>query len=190
QIVEIVHCAAGEAGKIRLRKRAGDLQGSGADAADTRVDAQLLCGAANGRLREVRGHRHGGARVVKRNAQIAQVPAEVLRGEGGLRSAGGRQVKARTLIVREKEELVLLDGSAEGGSVFIPALARGRHAIEVIAPLVGVEKVIAEILEQVAVEAVGPALQADADHSAEELAVFGIRVIGKNLELLNGIDVR
>ena len=112
------------------------------------------------------------------------------RRERGLGRGGGGQVEARALIIREEEQLVLPDGTADGAAVLIPALARRGQAVEVVGPLVGVEEIVAQILEQVAVELVGARFQADVDHAAEKLAELRIRIVGDHAEFLDRVHVR
>ena len=127
-IVEVVDGSVRQAGQVRLGQRRGDLQRRRADARDAGIHPHLLPRAADGRLREVRGHRHGGAGIVQRDPQVRQVAGGVLRGEGGLGSVGGRQIESRPLVIGEEEQLVALDGAAESAAVLVPALAAGWAA--------------------------------------------------------------
>ena len=96
------------------------------------------------------------------------------------RRGRGRRVETRTLIVDKKEQFVLLDRTADSPAEFIPAQF-GRCAVdgwigtEVPGPFIGIEEVVAQKLEEVAVELVGTGLGADADHAAQELAILGAR---------------
>src|SRR5579863_2466799 len=69
------------------------------------------------------------------------------------------------------------------------AVDRGVGA-EVPRPLVGVEEIVAEELEKVAVILIRAGLETDTDYAAEELPEFGARIVGEDVEFLNGVDVR
>jgi len=70
-------------------------------------------------------------------------------------------VQTSTLVVGEKEQLVLYDRTTESATKHIPAQLRRRQDTDrgtdtqAILPLVGVEKVITEKLKHISVVAVG-----------------------------------
>ena len=91
------------------------------------------------------------------------------------RGRRGRRVETRSLIIDKEEELVLNDGAAQCCAELVPSHVR-RSAIdrgirtEVAGPFIGVEKIVAQKFERVAVKLVAAGLDADADHAAQEVA--------------------
>ena len=127
-------------------------------------DPNVCPGAADGRLREIRRHGHVGSRIVQRDARdIGKISRGVLGCECRHRRGSGRRVETRSLIIDEEEELVLLNRAAERCAELVPAHV-GRSAVhrrigaEVARPLIGVEKVVAQKFERVAMKLVAAGL--------------------------------
>ena len=89
--------------------------------------------------------------TVGRIEQAGKIALAPIGGEDG-EAAGYRWiVLAQALIVGEEEELVLEDRSAESAAELVPAQQLTRYGgvgVPVIAPVVGVELVVAEVLEK------------------------------------------
>src|SRR5580693_9840394 len=141
-------------------------------------------------------------RIEASRADAGKVSLALCCGEYRERYRSRRLVKPRALIVSEEEELVLDDGAADRGAKFIPAKDRleacsirivGTRDIrlslgEPILPFICIEGVVANELEDVAVELVGSRLEGDADDTAQIVTVGGWRVLRDEVELLDGID--
>ena len=93
------------------------------------------------------------------------------------------------MIIDEEEQLVLEDGTAHGAAELIPTDGP-RNAAPVVAPVVGIELVIAKILESVAMELIGSGLDHYVDDPSLEVAKFGRGVVRDQLELCNRVRVR
>ena len=120
-------------------------------------------------------------------------PVAVLGGERRHRRRSGRRVETRTLIIDEEEELVLFDGTAQRRAEFVPSHVRRsavdrRIGAEVARPLIGVEKIVAQKFERVAMKLVTAGLDADADDAAQELAEIGAGIVRDDVKLLDRVD--
>ncbi len=93
--------------------------------------------------------------------------------------------RSRSLIIGEKENLVLPDRAADGSPelVLVKRAARGRKIVA------GIEIRVAQEFEDIAVECVGAGLRDHVDLASAELAVFRVEVAGENPELGDGIQV-
>ena len=93
------------------------------------------------------------------------------------------------LIVHEEERAVLHDGPAEHAAVLVPAILRlrGIGPLEVVP---GVEVLVPEEPEHVAMKGVAPRLGGEVHHAAIEPAELGGRAVALDLELLDGVDDR
>ena len=90
------------------------------------------------------------------------------------------------MIITEEENLVLANGSAEGGAelVLVECAARVRKIISRI------EIRVAKKLENVAVKSVRPGLGYHIDLAAAKFSVLGVEIIRENAEFGDGIEVR
>ncbi len=120
--------------------------------------------------------------------QLRKIALAFRRGQYGENAARRRLIVARTLVIREKEQLVANNASAEGCAELVPAQQRPRQPGPVVAPVVCVQFVVANKLKSVAVERVRAALRADADDAAHEVAELSRSILGNHVEFLNGID--
>lgn len=117
--------------------------------------------------------------------QIAGAP----RGGGDAGGSGSGGALLGAFVVEEEEGFVALDGAAEGASEDIAAegIAPGSRAVG--EETVGIEFVVAEKFEDVAVELVGTALEGHDDACAADVAVFAAAVAGDDFDLFEGVDV-
>src|SRR5437016_6166041 len=100
-------------------------------------------------------------------------------------------VEPLPLVVGEKEQLVLNDGSANRPTEHIPAefrLGYHRRRVEPIFPLVCIQHVVPEELEYITVETIGTGLDRRADDASLEIPEFGGCILGNHIEFLNGIN--
>src|SRR5262245_26620548 len=83
-----------------------------------------------------------------------------------------RDVIAQPLIIGEEEQFVFDDRAAEAAAELIPALFGLPCAGEIVAPVVGVQHVVAEELEAAAVKLIRARFDGHADDAALEGAEF------------------
>src|SRR5580698_8881391 len=98
-----------------------------------------------------------------------------------------RHAKAKTLIGSEEEEFVVLQRTAEDTSEIILFFGEARQALIVVEPVVGVEDLVAQVLECGSMGAVGAAASDDRKLCTRCAAVLGIEGVGLNLVLLHVI---
>src|SRR6476660_4985367 len=109
---------------------------------------------------------------------------------------GRGRVEASALIVREEEQFTFDDRSAERSPKHIPTqLGLGQNSARrtsriAVPPRVGVEDVVAEELEGIAVEAVGPRLNGGVYNSALKISELCRGVLRDDVKLLNGVRRR
>src|ERR1700686_4486797 len=105
-------------------------------------------------------------------------------------------IQSSALIIHEKEQLIFHNWTAERRPKHVPAqLWRGQHArrcsfTKSVLPLVGIEKIVAEELENVPVVVVGSRLERGADDSAVVVAELGGSVLCDHGEFGNRIGGR
>ena len=89
------------------------------------------------------------------------------------------------LIVSEIEDLILLEGSARSAAklILLPWTAsRGQVVF-------GIEVSVAQVLENIAVQRVRTVFGDDVDLAAGEITVLGIKVVGDDAELAEGVQI-
>src|SRR5437588_909595 len=92
------------------------------------------------------------------DANVSKVSGALRCGEDVYLSGRGRDVEPLPLIIKEKEQLVLHYRTADGAAEHVPAqLVLGR-LLESVLPRVGIQYVVAEVLPQIPVEAIGAGL--------------------------------
>src|SRR5882762_3953421 len=105
-------------------------------------------------------------------------------------------VETSTLKVTKEEQLVLNDWPADGTAIQIPAQlgcwkdTLRRTFAQAVLPLIGVENVVPEELENVAVKAVGAGFDGGVHDPALKVPEFSGGVLGNEIELLNGVGGR
>src|SRR5205823_14527436 len=106
---------------------------------------------------------------------------------------GRRMIKSLALVIGKKEQLVLYDRSTDSTTEHVPAELWLRHdvgRIKTVFPLIGIQLVVAEKLENVTVQAISAGLDGGADDTTLEIAEFCRRVLGDHVEFLNGVNTR
>ena len=73
---------------------------------------------------------------------------------------------ARALVIEEVEQLVLLDRAADAAAELILVILRTRQVVAVGEEVIGIEVVVAQVLEQQAVHLVGSALRIHRNNGA------------------------
>src|SRR5262249_11556253 len=99
-------------------------------------------------------------------------------------------IKALALIVDEKEQLLTHEWSTERCAKHIPAQRRLRKALKIVRPVVSVQCVVSEELEEAAVIVVGSGLDGHTDDAALVIAELSGCVLGDEVKFLNGVDAR
>jgi hypothetical protein len=148
------------------------------------------------RNRVVRERRAGRADGGRRIVDDGHAPVDRF-GEDALPLQHGRHggrdrpsdLLALSLVVGEEERPVPRNRSAEHAAELVPAVIR-LHWVGSLKVVSGVQVLVAEELEQIAVERVGPGLGGEVDHAAIEPAELGGWAVTLDLELLNRIDDR
>ena len=95
---------------------------------------------------------------------------------------------ARALVIEEVEQLVLLDRAADAAAELILVILRTAQVVAVGEEVIGIEIIVAEVLEQQAVHLVGPALRIHGNNGAGTAAVFSRVRIGDDVEFLDHVD--
>jgi len=88
-------------------------------------------------------------------ANITEVASAFRSGEKAQLFGSRGVVETLPLVIKEKEQLVLDDGTANGAAKHVPAQFVALRIVESVFPGVRIQLVIAEILPDVAVETVG-----------------------------------
>ena len=136
-----------------------------------------------------RERRAGTERVVDDAGQLGEVPlAHAHRGHG--REVGLGRGQPQALVVREDERLVLDDRAADRAAELVLREVALRPSRAVVEPVVGVEGIVAQELEDAAVELVRPRLDLEADDAAQRLAELGRVGARLELELLESVRAR
>ena len=105
--------------------------------------------------------------------QAREIAGPLIRGVDRSGADAGRRIQTSSLVIGEEEHLVLLDRTAGGGAETVPANCGSRVSLEIVAPIVGVQFVVAEELKRAAVELIRAGLGGGVDHSAHVVAEFG-----------------
>src|SRR5215467_8469043 len=95
------------------------------------------------------------------------------------------QMLAKSLIVPEKESLVIPDGSAKSCTKLIALEGRGRALIKVIG---GVESIVSKKFVHTAVKLIGSRLSHDADLSTWTLAILRTICVAQYIEFPHCVD--
>ena len=107
-------------------------------------------------------------------------------GAGHVGGGGGAQVLTEPLVAGEKEELVGLDGSADGRAELVVLQVRLGVAELLVEVVRRVQAVAAIELEERPVDGVGSRLGDGADDGPRRAPVLGRVVVGDDLDLLDG----
>jgi hypothetical protein len=170
--------AAGLADEVAGRVR-GVRQGEvGQDLLRCRMEAVLRDLVAGERLPYVAGE---GERIVDRGHAAEIAVAHGCRGHVAARGGGGADTLA--LVVEEEERAIADDAPAERAA----ELVIGQRVHPNVKVLPGVEVVVAQELEQRAVEVVRAGLNLQVDHPAGRAAILGRVVAGLKAELADGL---
>ena len=174
----------------------------------------LECGSADGDIADLdrpgsagsicgRGSVSQAARRATRDRHIFLEDAKVVgaevrvrgnRGEAGrgrrlyLSAASPRQSNRLPFKIREEEELVLDDGSAEGEAIAVTVKAGiGFQALERVNIIDGIQIAVAEVLIQHAVIRVGAALDDGIELASRRVTEFGAELVLEKRETLDGV---
>src|ERR1700756_4584416 len=142
-----------------------------------------------------RGSVQADSRTVKPAcAKSSEIPISLTGREHCLCARGARDVETLGLVVREEKESVLDDRSTKGGAIHVPArflLGKDRSVgAEAIRPVVCVQNVVTEKLPYVPMILVRAGLDRRVNNSAFEVAEFGGRVVGDEIEFLDRVRSR
>ena len=123
--------------------------------------------------------------VTREDCQVGKFPDRSC--AGGHRNQSGIDALplARALIVGRKEDLVALDGAANGSAELILNKSAAGWGKIVARVQIGVS----QELEKVAVKCVAARLGDDVDLAAAEFAILGVKVAGENAELGDGVEI-
>ena len=139
--------------------------------------------------------REGGARSRVANdlvvygeelAQVAGAPC----GRSHGRSGRSGDAPFGLLVVHEEERPVFLDGAAERAAEDVLAERLLFHVAAVVEEAVGIELIVAQELEHIAVVLVGAALQRHHDAGAADVAEFGAGIAGNHFHFFQRVHVR
>ena len=101
---------------------------------------------------------------------------------------GRRDVLHEFFVVVKEEQFVFLDGAAEIGAEVVEAVARTLGPEVVVRPRVGVQRLIAHVVENRGVKVVGAGLGDDVDHRAAARAVFRLEIVGQHRNFLDRFE--
>src|SRR5260221_983925 len=124
-------------------------------------------------------------------AEMPEVSLACLRGEQ-LRSGRPGRDHPLSLVVGEEEEFVPHNWPADGSAELVVSqfrLFRPSGSTPSGRCLIGVERVVPEKFENVAMEGVGPRFEGRAHDATLVIAKFRRGVLGDQVEFLNGVDV-
>ena len=146
-----------------------------------------------GRVRRVRAGRQrydgeiGEHRRVDRRASRQEGPGARGHARDGL-NVGDSQALAEPLVCAEDEQPVLDDGAAEGEAELVALEGGFRRPRGVLEEVGGVERAVAQELEDSSVKLVRPRTRGDVEDAARGATVLRAVGVRQNGELLDGLD--
>src|SRR5215467_10389762 len=103
-------------------------------------------------------------------------------------------IESLALVIKEEEQFVLHDGAADGSPEHVPPQRRPGerlailiNPLEAVLPLIGVQLVIAEVFEDVAMETIGPRFDGCADDAALKIPELSRCVVGDEVKFLDRV---
>ena len=129
--------------------------------------------------------------VVQLDALLCQQLREVAlpfgRGEKCDWAARSRVIETLSLIIDEKEQFVLHDGTAKRSAKHVPAECGLCETLKIVGPIVGVQDIVSKELEDVAMIAVGARLDRSTDDAPLEISELCRSVLGNQAKFLNRV---
>src|ERR1019366_7480794 len=129
--------------------------------------------------------------IVKRDTHFrskpGKVPVSIFRWNHRIGAKCRGRSLAKTLVVAEEEEFVVLNGAAQSAAEFVPANRRPHISVVIPGPVVRVQLIVAEELERGAMQLVGSGLQCDVDDPTLEVPELRGSVVRDHLDFLDRI---